>query len=276
MNYMFICKKCGDMQELDNEKGTHNLKCNACSMSMSWGNKFPSLNAIDFINTSKRLFESAKNCDKDNLNMLYDLMLKGKDDILKGKYNIDTTSLNAYVNQYEKHLEKYPDNDDTVWFERADSFIDTLCESMDLELSTAIYSVLSMFNKNPFRKPYIIMIASLIEQLFNDYFVEVISLKLSPNGRKVFLKKYETAGVQSVIDIIDSFLDESLKNKMNKYSEGFYDRWASLRQLRNSIIHSNNKYISKIKVSNIDKLIKESYVVFLNLKSELYKNTSTN
>lgn len=37
----------------------------------------------------------------------------------------------------------------------------------------------------------------------------------------------------------------------------FYDKWSDLRKLRNSIIHSNNKYISKIKLSKIRKLAEE-------------------
>lgn len=115
------------------------------------------------------------------------------------------------------------------------------------------------------------MLASLIEQLFNDYFTELINLKLSSFGSEVFLAKYNTAGIQSVIDITDSFLDEPQKKQMDKFSNGFFDRWATLRNLRNSIIHSNNKYITKIKLSNMNKLIKESYTVFSQLKSNLYK-----
>ena len=120
-----------------------------------------------------------------------------------------------------------------------------------------------MYPRNQFRKAYIIMLASLIEQLFNDYFTELINFKLSSFGSEVFLAKYNTAGIQSVIDITDSFLDEPLKKQMDKFLNGF-DRWASLRNLRNSIIHSNNKYITKIKISTVNKLIEESYTVFAN------------
>ena len=82
------------------------------------------------------------------------------------------------------------------------------------------------------------------------------------------MDKYDTVGIQSSIDIIESFLDESLSEKMNKYSEGFFDRWTSLRKLRNDIIHSNS---TKNKISKINNMIEESYLIFLNLKSEIYK-----
>lgn len=142
---------------------------------------------------------------------------------------------------------------------------------MSSEQLSSIIPAVNTCAQNQFRKAYIIMLASLIEQLFNDYFSELINLKLSSYGSKVFLAKYNTAGIQSVIDITDSFLDEPLKKQMDKFLNGFFDRWASLRNLRNSIIHSNNKYITKIKISNLNKLIKESYTVFAQLKSNLYK-----
>lgn len=81
------------------------------------------------------------------------------------------------------------------------------------EQAIAIFSAIKVFGKNNFRKPYVIIVASLIEQLFNDYFRTVVSTKLTGKGQKIFLDKYETAGIQSAIDIIDSFLDESLYEK---------------------------------------------------------------
>ena len=267
MIYHFVCKNCGSIKEYNEEQGTKELKCDTCHELMGWKNKFPPLSALDFINTSEELLKLSKESDKENLNNRYNL-------INCHKYAIDKTALDTYINQYEKHLEKYPDNDDTIWLERMDRFEDILCENMDSELAIAIVSVLASFNKNYFRKPYIIIVASLIEQLFADYFTEAISTRLSESGKRVFLGKYDTAGIQSAIEIVDSFLDESLHEKMDRYSKGFYDRWNDLRRLRNSIIHSNNKYITKIKVSQIRKLVEESCLVFLNLQSEIYKNNS--
>ncbi len=67
--------------------------------------------------------------------------------------------------------------------------------------------------------------------------------------------------------------EEKLDTKMNKYAKGFFDKWTSLRNLRNDIIHSNTTYVSKIKMSKINKMIDESFLVFANLKSEIYKNS---
>lgn len=265
MEYLFICKECGNIQEDIKKQGTRELKCKVCNVSMDWKNSFPPLNALDFINNSRDLLELSKKCDKENLENQYQLIQND------GKYTIDKTTLDKYKNHYEKMLERYPDNDDTFWLNNSDDYEEELCKIMDSEQAITIYSSLRVFNKNYYRKPYIIIVASLVEQLFNDYFRTVIGTSLSEYGSKIFLERYDTAGIQSAIDIVESFLNGSLHDKMDIYSKGFYDKWASLRILRNSIIHSNNKYITKIKILHINKLIDESLIVFSNLKSEIYK-----
>lgn len=268
MEYIFICKNCGYTQEVDCQNGTNNLKCNHCNENISWANAFPPLTAIDFYHTVSSIYDLSKECDKENLTNQYN--------ILKTLgINIDKTTLDKYVNQFEKHLEQYPYNNDTIWDEVYDKFSDKLEEQIDVEISDAIFSVITTFKRNEFRKAYVIMVASLIEQLFHDYFVELICFKLPVYGKDVFLKKYETAGIQAVIDISDSFLNESLMTKTEKYSKGFFDRWKNLRELRNNLIHSNSKYVSKIKLTKIKALIEESYTVFLNLKSELYRDINS-
>jgi hypothetical protein len=267
LGYIFICNKCGNIQEYNEKQGTSELKCKVCNVSMDWKNSFPPLSALDFINTSRDLLELCKKCDKENLENQYHFIQKDE------KYIIDKTTLDKYKNHYEKMLERYPDNDDTFWLKISDDYEEDLCKIMDSEQAITIYSALRVFNKNYYRKPYIIIVASLIEQLFSDYFRTVVSNRLLEHGSKIFIEKYDTAGIQSSIDIVESFLDESLHNKMDRYVKGFYDKWANLRILRNSIIHSNNKYITKIKVSQINKLIEESLIVFSNLKSEIYKQT---
>lgn len=264
MGYIFICKKCGDIKSIDWKVGTRHLTCNKCAEPMDWSNAFPPQSVIDFRNTVDSLFELSKEHDKENLDTHYDF--------LKNNFEkFDKTQLDKYINQYEKICEKYPDNDDTLWQTIDDKFSYEAGKYMNREQLSSIIPAVNSCAQNQFRKAYIIMLASLIEQLFNDYFTELINLKLSSFGSEVFLAKYNTAGIQSVIDITDSFLDEPLKKQMDKFSNGFFDRWATLRNLRNSIIHSNNKYITKIKLSNMNKLIKESYTVFSQLKSNLYK-----
>ena len=265
VKYDFICEKCGNIQKGKFNQRTTELVCNVCGNAMGWGNSFPPLNALDFIHSSTDLFEQSKNCDKNNLELQYQCIIKC------GCWNGDKTELDKYNNAYERILEKYADNDDTFWLEIMDTFEEEICKDMAPEQAMAVLSAIKVFSKNYFRKPYIIIVASLIEQLFNDYFKALVSNELCEYGSKVFLHKYEITGIQSAVDIIESFLDGCLRDKMNMYSAGFYEKWAGLRGLRNGIIHSNNKYVSKIKVSQIKKLADESLIVFSHLKSNLYK-----
>lgn len=262
--YLFICRECGHIQEYDEKKGTIGLKCEKCGNEMGWESSFPPLTALNFRNSAQLLLEQAKKQDKENLERAM-LFIKSE-----GSSYIDKTFMDKWINEYEKWLERYEDNNDTIWKERDDKFEDIICNKLGEELGICIFVALKM-DKNYFRKPYIIMVASMIEQLFNDYFNEIVKKKLSTFGSKIFLQKYDTSGIQSSIDIIESFLDERLDVKMNKYAEGFFDKWANLRKLRNDIIHSNSTYVSKIKVSKINKMIDESFLVFSHLKSEIYK-----
>lgn len=264
VEYLFICRECGNIQK-DARQGTSGLKCNSCNSPMDWSNSFPPLNALDFIYTAELLLEQSKLCDKQALENQYKTLKE------KAHYDIDKTLLDKYRNQYEAMLAKYPDNDDTVWMERLDRIEDEFCKLMDEDQAILIYSTL-MCGKNRFRKPYIIIVASLIEQLFNDYVQAVIYNILPAHEARTFLNDYETAGIQTVIDAVNERFDGYLKLKMDTYCSGFYDKWASLRKLRNSIIHSNTEYVTKKKVSQIQKLIDESLTVFSQLKSEIYAN----
>ena len=196
---MLICKKCGKIQKFSSGKA-----CDACHELMTWENSFPPLGALDFLNSAKDLLEQSKKCDKENLNSQYELIIK------EGKCNIDKTLLDKHNNQYQRLLEKYPDSDDTVWMEIDNKFEDELCNSMCSEQAISIISAIRVYSKNHFKKPYIIMVASFIEQLFNEWFRMIVSSKLTGKGQKIFLDKYETSGIQSAIEIIDAFLDERL------------------------------------------------------------------
>lgn len=263
MEYIFICKKCGNVQEYNRKQGTIDLKCEKCCNKLGWESSFPPLTALNFENSAHLLLEQIKKQDKENLQMVYSYV--------KEAFDIDKTFIDKWINKYESWLEKYPDNNDTIWRERDDAFEDIICDEIGENLGVCIFSgILGI--RNYYRKPYIIIVASLIEQLFNDYFREVVTKKLSKYGKKIFFDKYDSVGIQASIDIIDSFLDESLSIKMNKYSNGFFDRWTTLRKLRNDIIHSNSTYVSKNRILKINKMIRESLFVFYNLKSEIYKN----
>lgn len=264
--YLFICRECGNIQKYDKKRGTLELKCEKCNKEMSWESSFPPLTALNFKNSAQLLLEQSKQQDRENLELMYNILNK------ENKLDLDKTIIDKWINKYESWLEKYPDNDDTIWIERDNEFEDIIVAELGEEVGIWIFCVLK-FDKNYFRKPYIIMVASMIEQLFNNYFNEIVKTKLTVFGSKIFLQKYNTLGIQSSIDIIESFLEEKLDTKMNKYAKGFFDKWTNLRKLRNDIIHSNTTYVSKIKMSKINKMIDESFLVFANLKSEIYKNS---
>ena len=93
---VFIFKKCGNIQEFDIEK-----ECEVCHEIMNWENSFPPLNALDFVHSTNELFEQSKRCDKENLNLQYQFLIKDR------WCDIDKTLLDKYNNMYEKMLENY-------------------------------------------------------------------------------------------------------------------------------------------------------------------------
>ncbi len=267
MEYKFICKICGTLNNYNPNIGTINFKCAECNTELNWNNAFPPQTAIDFFHTVNSLYELSKNRDKENLEFQFELVKK--------EVTIDKTTLDKYINEYESILCKNTYNDDSKWQFIDDQFIEALEKEMNYESALKLYAAIRTSSRNEYRKPCYIMIATLIEQLFHDYFDELLNFNLSENGKKIFLKKYEYSGIQSVIEISESFIEEGLQTKTNRYINGFFDKWSLLRTKRNNIIHSNNIYISKIELSKAMKLLNESFTVFENLKSELYKENTT-
>lgn len=261
MDSRFICKKCGNVQNID--EGT---ACKKCHMLMDWRNYFPTLNVLECLNSARILYDLTKKSDQEHLKDQHEFLNS------VGKFDIDNTTLDKFNNQYEKYLIKDGDTSESVLVDACDKFEEFLCQSMPADKALTICTAIITCGKNYLRKPYVIMGASIIEQLFNHYFEILIREILPERGQQVFLDKYETTGIQSALSIIDSFSDEKLCERMERYSKGFYNKWTELRRLRNRIIHSNNCYISKIRTTQINSLVEESLKVFLELESEFYKN----
>ena len=264
MEIKLICTSCGNIRPHTQKEKVNGLRCESCGTPFSWNDSFPPLTAHDMMRSVISLFKSAKENDKKNLSCAYDYLRE--EDI-----NLDKTLLDKYKNRYERMLEKYPYNDDAVWVNISDEFIDELSHEFGEYDATLIYAALRAHSWNEYRKPCLIMMASVMEQLFNDYFFTLVSNVLSPSGAEAFLKKYENAGIQSAIDIADSFLDDSLRNEMAKYSSSFFDKWETLRRLRNRIIHDNKIYISKNKLSDCLKITESGFDVFASIKADIYK-----
>ncbi len=268
---LFICPHCGKISENENHDDiiARRIFC-SCGHEVLMEHSYPILAAQDFVLTAGNLYDSCKFTDKENrANILKVLEHDG--------FNIDNSELDKYINIYEKIKEKYHDNSRKYFLDINDSFEQqSLRQNLALELIDEIYSLLAVYDRNKLRKPFVIIVASLLEQLFNDYFTQLVNSKLDTLGSKVFLEKYDRVGVQKCIEIVNAFTEIEFKTKMDTYSSGFFDKWASLRTLRNDIIHSNSCYISKMRISSLKKLIDESIKVFSRLKSELYSNTYIN
>lgn len=262
-----ICNSCGNIINYSDEIKEIILdrmfKC-SCDNFVTMQDVFPSLNSQDFVYSAEVLYENSKTCDHVNLSILFDFLKK--DNIL-----IEKTKLDSYINKFEKIRDKFPDNNTDYFLSINDEFESYLrTKESDDNISKIIIGIF-LIHKNKFRKPFVIMTLSLIEQLFNDYFNIIIKSKLSSRGANNLLKLYSTSGVSNCLSVLDSFLDEPIKDKMDKYNSGFYDRWAFYRNLRNEIIHNNTKYVSKSKSAETYKLIKTSVDTFAHLKSEIYK-----
>ena len=237
---IFICHSCGEITKIKSddllEKEGLKHVCN-CGSSLFMKNSYPNLFAQDFVQSASDLFDICRKTDKENLT--------GADTFLKQNFDVllDKSTLDSYINLYEHVREKYRDNDPDQFNEISDEYENKLMKKkLSSDLIYTLVSVMRLFNKNKFRKPFVIIMASLMEQLFNDYFSLLIQSKLSNNGTEKFLSEYETAGIKTCLNICNAFLDKPLICKMNLYSNGFFDRWSSLISLRNSIIHSNNKF----------------------------------
>lgn len=273
MKFIFICPNCGNINDnydsiIKNEDFIYDKVLCKCGQPIILEHAYPLLVAVDLIVTSKQLHDICKKTDKDNREKFLEFMKEqmGVDfsheelmkyitlmDSIKCKYNDNElrNSTSIHDEFEEKYISKYKNDD----YKKIDSFT-----SGD-----------KLFFKNKFRKTFIIMVAATIEILFNDFFETLILKKLGEKGGKIFLSRYDHAGVKECVDICNAFIEKPLKDKVDEIKNGFFDKWNTLRNERNSIIHSNTKYISMKRTSDVYMLIEESILVFSSLKSQVYK-----
>ncbi|MCB2300121.1 hypothetical protein [Clostridium tagluense] len=277
MNRIFICPSCGNMnnnyKRITNvvEDSTSEKNLCSCGQEILMKHSYPLLQAVDLIITSEQLYEICNDTDKNNRATF--LKFAGDDGI-----NFSHQELINYITINETIRSKYTDNDPEKFSLIYDEF-----ENQIISKYKAGYNKIDCFVvydrssfRNKFRKTFVIIVASVIEMLFNEFFDILILKKLGNEGGKIFLSRYDHTGVKECIDICNAFVDEPLKIKMDNIKEGFFDRWGTLRNERNSIIHSNNKYISRKRTNEIYKLIEESILIFSNFKSQVYSQNITN
>ncbi|MDB2151182.1 hypothetical protein [Clostridium butyricum] len=262
----YICSNCGKIC-LDNKKDKfiHLRNCE-CGKEIESEELYPTFNALNFISISKTLYDNCKDADRENNKNLISA-------IQKENMNISQNELTKYILLYEKVLQGFEENNVRIFNEIEDEFEKAMIKQYKCDYDTIDFIIASfqVFYKNRFRKPFVIMVSSSIEMLFNDFFETIIELIVGESGAKIFKEKYRYASVNECVDICSAFLGHSLKDEMNSISTGFYDEWNELRKNRNSIVHSNNKYITKKRADDIKNLIDKSIYVFSNLKSNFYK-----
>lgn len=283
----YICPHCGNILET-----SCRFKCTTCDKDISSDNLYPPFNALNFITTSKELYTKCKNKDKEISNLLFCLLTNSVEELYDNKiksqmyslgedctfYTDETLKLskndvNNLIKCYEDVKSNHKDNEISQFDEINDKFEDILLKKYKFSYKTIDYiiSTFEAFEKNRLRKPFVIMVASTIEMLFNDYFSLLLETKLGKKGSSILLNEYKYSSIKSCIEISNAFINTSLRDEMEKITPGFFDRWATLRDDRNAIVHSNNKYISRNRSNQIYKILIESSEVFCNLKSNVYK-----
>lgn len=270
MNYIYICPFCGNVNKYP-ENCKHQI-C-LCGNLMQIEHSYPNLQAVDSIRTVQYMFDACKNIDKNNRLAIQNFLKQPKVGV-----NILDEDLIKYISLYEAVRSKYRDNFVDDFINIDDEFEKKMLDKYNVDFSVIDSFIASsrLFLRNYFRKSFIIMLATSIELLFNDYFGSLVLSKLGNNGGEVFLSSYEYASIKDCIEVCSAFTDKPIDYIMNSLSLGFFDRWSTLRNERNSIIHSNNRYISSKRINDAYKLIEESILVFSNLKSLIYKQNKTN
>lgn len=272
MSIVYICPFCGKINQKNHYKDYENDSIEellnkkdfcTCGNLIEIEYSYPILQAQDLVLTVEELYNICK--EKDKSNYLEMKKLLKKIDVI-----VSDNDLIKYIDLFESVKSKYKDNKPEYYNVISDEYENKMFSkySTDYNIIDAILSSSWVCLRNKFRKPLIIMIASIVEILFNDYFSLIVYKKLGDRGGKELLSKYEYAGINECMDICNAFLDQPLKIKMDSIMSGFYDKWATLRYDRNSIVHDNTKYISKKRISDLYNLISNSILVFSNLKSQ--------
>ncbi|MFW2500432.1 hypothetical protein [Clostridium diolis] len=269
---MVICSSCGNIIS-ENDKNAYEfimdlnkdrMKCK-CGKLFNKTNIYPKMQVSEFLIIADELYNSCKDNDKNNRKEFINYAKENG-------YDFSNEEVINYLNINEAIKTKYPDNElgkhsliDDEFENRATLKYKNKKDNIELFLIIGdIYFI------NKFRKSFIIMVASILEMLFNDFFKNSIEYSLGIRGGKVFLDRYDHAGVKECLDILDAFLDKPLREKMNEIENGFFDKWNTLRNERNAIIHSNSRYISIKRANDVYKMIDDGIKVFSRLNSKLY------
>ena len=270
MNTIFLCNKCGNILNISKFDIIHKtISCN-CGERITIENSYPGLQANDLIFSADSIYNQCIEQDQ-KCKDKYKLWLR------KTNVTIEKDKINVSIQIYDKIRENYKDNDrneNTIMFDELEKELQKQGFN-DIQID-GISSALYVGMNNQMRKPFIIICASVIEILFNDFFNCLINCTFKDNGAKILKKQYSKIGVSQCIIIANGFLNNLLDSKVNSISKDFMSRWEKLRNFRNEIIHNNSTYITRQAVEDNFNLLNESIKVFSNLKSNILSNKYNN
>lgn len=267
MDNIFICPQCGKINRVSEDDVIEKvikreLICD-CNTNILMENSYPPLAAQDFVHSVSDMQANCEDMDTSNLKNIQEILS------MDG-WAVDTSELKCYVQKYEEILEKFPHNDRNSFIPSGDEFEEYLLNKLPAKQAIQMISVLSLYRNNRLRKPIVVMVAAALEQLFHDYFRMLLCKRIGDTAAQAFLTANSYEGIRFFTNKANEIEHEALKSKMNKYSKRFYQKWRDLRWLRNAIIHSNDKFVSRSSLCEILKMLDAGITVFSNLKSELY------
>ena len=167
MNIIFICPFCGNLNKSikDTDEIVKRTKLCSCGEQISMEYSYPILQAQDLILTSQELYNLCKSIDKSNKIKILDFLQN------EGIHLLDE-ELSQYIYIYEKARSKYSDNNSGLFITIFDEIENKIRSKYNTDFATidTFLSCSQVFWRNRFRKTLIIVVASSIEMLFNDYF----------------------------------------------------------------------------------------------------------
>lgn len=266
---IFICNKCGFVTNITEKKRFDiihkTILCN-CGERITMSNSYPNLDASDLRFSAEQIYKNAEKQDLENQKNFIKFLKMNKIEFGDNK-------IQSIIKLYEQNKENHEDNNPKVFTETSDNLEKILLDNnfSFIEID-AILASLAVSMKNRMRKPFIVITASVIEMLFNDFFDKLIEYKFHGKGIEIIKKQYSKENINKCIIIANGFFSGKLVEKANNISDNYMNRWEELRKKRNKIVHNNNLYISKNTMLETYKLLNDSINVFSNLIAELYSS----
>lgn len=266
----FICNKCGEITYLTKQDEfdiIHKTILCSCGERITMSNSYPNLDAVDLKFSAEQIYEIANKQDIESKSTFIK-MLK------KQKIQFEDNKIELIINLYEKNKENFKDNIPKQFNQMYDALEKNLiANNFTIIESDAIISSLAVSMKNKMRKPFIVITASVIEMLFNDFFDKLIEYKFSGAGIEIIKNQYSKVSISKCIIIADGFSNGKLKEKTNDICDSFMEDWQELITKRNKIVHNNEIYITREMMIKTLNLLNNSLNVFAQLKSAILSNT---